>query len=144
MASAAALTTSFGTSNCVPPTLPTPNSIHIVNNNSAGGPSLDAASRSTGSVQDYNFTGALCMRDLFTGTNANALRVQKGMSEVVRNANLRGKPAIIFQGRADTLRPVAFTGRPYFGMNKIVESSNSKQITQHCQKAKWCAPSHAA
>ena len=121
-ASAAALATSFGTSNGVPPTL----GINIVNNNSVGGPLLDAASLSAGGVQDYNIAGALCLRELATGTSANALRVKQGMSEVQRTANLRGKPALIVQGRADTLLPVAFTGRPYFGMNKIVEGANSK------------------
>lgn len=121
-ASATALATSFGVSNGVPPTV----GINIVNNNSVGGPLLDAASLSASSVQDYNIAGALCMRELAIGTSANAVRVQQGMSEVVRSANLRGKPAIIVQGRADTLLPVAFTGRPYFGMNKIVEGANSK------------------
>jgi hydroxybutyrate-dimer hydrolase len=121
-ASAAALATSFGTSNGVPPTL----GINIVNNNSVGGPLLDAASLSAGGVQDYNIAGALCLRELATGTSANAMRVKQGMSEVQRTANLRGKPALIVQGRADTLLPVAFTGRPYFGMNKIVEGANSK------------------
>ncbi|WP_426146865.1 D-(-)-3-hydroxybutyrate oligomer hydrolase [Polaromonas sp. DSR2-3-2] len=125
-ASAAALASSFGTSNGVPPTLPAPNSINIVNNNSLGGPLLDAASLSAGGVQDYNIAGALCMRELATGTSANAVRLQQGMKEVVRSANLRGKPALIVQGRADTLLPVAFTGRPYYGMNKIVEGGSSK------------------
>ena len=120
--SAAALATSFGASNGVPPTI----GINIVNNLSLGGPLLDAASLSSGNVQDYNFAGALCMRDLFTGTSPNSTRVRQGMSEVVRSANLRGKPALIVQGRADTLLPVAFTGRPYYGMNKIVEGSASK------------------
>ncbi|MBT9477606.1 3-hydroxybutyrate oligomer hydrolase family protein, partial [Polaromonas sp.] len=123
-ASAAALATSFGTSNGVPPIGPV--GLNIVNNSSVGGPLLDAASLSAGSVQDYNFAGALCMRELFTGTSDNAVRVRQGMSEVVRSANLRGKPALIVQGRADTLLPVAFTGRPYFGMNKIVEGASSK------------------
>ncbi len=118
----AALATSFGASNGVPPTI----GINIVNNNSLGGPLLDAASLSAGNVQDYNIAGALCMRELFTGTSANAVRVQQGIKEVVRSANLRGKPALIVQGRADTLLPVAFTGRPYYGMNKIVEGSASK------------------
>jgi hydroxybutyrate-dimer hydrolase len=121
-ANAAALATSFGASNGVPPTI----GINIVNNSSVGGPLLDAASLSAGGVQDYNFAGALCMRELFTGTSANAVRVQQGMKEVVRSANLRGKPALIVQGRADTLLPVAFTGRPYYGMNKIVEGASSK------------------
>ena len=123
-ASAAALATSFGTSNGVPPIGPV--GINIVNNLSANGPLLDAASLSAGNVQDYNIAGALCLRELFTGTSANAVRVKQGMSEVVRSANLRGKPALIVQGRADTLLPVAFTGRPYYGMNKIVEGTNSK------------------
>lgn len=121
-ASAAALATSFGTGNGVPPTT----GINIVNNNSVGGPLLDAVSLSTGDVLDYNTAGALCLRELVTGTSANAMRVKQGMSEVVRSANLRGKPALIVHGRADTLLPAAFTGRPYFGMNKIVEGSNSK------------------
>ena len=121
-ASATALANSFGTSNGVPPTI----GISIVNNNSVGGPLLDAASLSAGGVQDYNIAGALCLRELATGTSANAVRVRQGISEVTRTANLRGKPALIVQGRADTLLPVAFTGRPYFGMNKIVEGANSK------------------
>lgn len=121
-ASAASLATSFGTSNGVPPTA----GINIVNNNSVGGPLLDAASLSIGGVQDYNIAGALCLRELVTGTSANAVRVQQGMSEVLRSANLHGKPALIVQGRTDTLLPVAFTGRPYFGMNKIVEGAASK------------------
>ena len=121
-ASATALANSFGTSNGVPPTI----GISIVNNNSLGGPLLDAASLSAGGVQDYNIAGALCLRELATGTSANAVRVRQGISEVTRTANLRGKPALIVQGRADTLLPVAFTGRPYFGMNKIVEGANSK------------------
>lgn len=121
-ASAAALATSFGTANGVPPMV----GINIVNNSSLGGPLLDAASLSAGNVQDYNIAGALCLRELATGRSANAMRVQQGMSEVVRSANLRGKPALIVQGRADTLLPVAFTSRPYYGMNKIVEGTGSK------------------
>ena len=123
-ASANALATSFGTSNGVPPINPV--GIGIINNLSQGGPLLDAASLSSGGVQDYNAAGALCLRELFTGTSANAVRVRQGVSEVVRSANLRGKPALIVQGRADTLLPVAFTGRPYYGMNQIVEGTNSK------------------
>ena len=118
----AALATSFGASNGVPPTI----GINIVNNLSVGGPLLDAVSLSAGNVQDYNIAGALCMRELFTGTSANAVRVQQGIKEVARSANLRGKPALIVQGRADTLLPVAFTGRPYYGMNQIVEGAASK------------------
>ena len=121
-ASGAALASSFGSGNGIPPTV----GINIVNNASLGGPLLDAASLSNAGVADYNTAGALCLRNLFTGTDANAVRVRQGISEVLRNANLRGKPAIIVHGRADTLVPVAFTSRPYFGLNKMVEGSASK------------------
>ena len=120
--SVAALATSFGTGNGVPPTV----GINIVNNSSLGGPLLDAASLSAAGVLDYNTAGALCLRNLLTGTDANSARVKQGIAEVLRNANLRGKPAIIVHGRSDTLVPVSFTSRPYFGLNKIVEGSASK------------------
>ncbi|NMM07825.1 D-(-)-3-hydroxybutyrate oligomer hydrolase [Polaromonas sp.] len=116
------LANSFGNSNGIPPTV----GINIVNNNSVGGPLLDAASLSAGSVQDYNSAGALCLRELAIGSSANALRVQQGINEVLRTGNLQGKPALIVHGRADTQVPVAFSSRPYFGRNKIVEGSNSK------------------
>ena len=121
-ASAAALATSFGPANGIPPTI----GINIVNNASSGGPLLDAASLSAGGVQDYNVGGALCLRELAIGSSANAVRVQAGIKEVLRTANLQGKPAIIVHGRDDTLVPVNFTSRPYFGLNKIVEGSKSK------------------
>ena len=121
-ASSAALASSFGAGNGVPPTV----GINIVNNLSAAGPLLDAASLSPGAVQNYNAPGALCLRELATGNSANARHLQSGVREVLRSANLRGKPALIVHGRADTLVPVAFTSRPYFGLNKIVEGSRSK------------------
>lgn len=121
-ASAAALATSFGTGNGVPPTV----GIGIINNASVGGPLLDATSFSAGGVLDYNTPGALCLRELATGTSVNAARVTAGVNEVLRTGNLRGKPTLIVHGRADTLVPVAFTSRPYFGLNKIVEGSASK------------------
>ncbi len=112
----------FGTGNGVPPTA----GINIINNNSTGGALLDSISISNNGKQDYNIAGALCLRELATGSSANAKRVQQGISEVIRSANLRGKPAIIVHGRSDTLVPVALTSRPYFGMNQIIEGSSSK------------------
>jgi len=120
--SPAALASTFGSGNGVPPTA----GINIINNASVGGPLLDAASLSAGGLQDYNTTGALCLRELAVGTSANARRVQQGVGEVLRTANLRGKPALIVHGRADTLVPTALTSRPYFGLNKIVEGASSK------------------
>ncbi|HZQ63225.1 MAG TPA: 3-hydroxybutyrate oligomer hydrolase family protein, partial [Casimicrobiaceae bacterium] len=120
---AASLAQIFGTSNGVPPT----SGIQIINNNSVGGPlnNIISVSQSTG-VQDYNLDGAICLRNLWTGSDANAVRVQSGVKETIRSANLHGKPAIIVGGRADTLVPVNFNERPYLGQNKIVEGSASK------------------
>jgi hydroxybutyrate-dimer hydrolase len=121
-APAGPLATSFGTGNGVPPTA----GVNIVNNASVGGPMLDAASISPGNVQDYNSPGALCLRALVTGTTPDALRVREGIQQVLRTANLQGKPALIVHGRSDTLVPVAFTSRPYLGLNKMVEGRSSK------------------
>ncbi len=120
---ATALAQGFGTSNGVPPTI----GINIVNNDAPGGPvnSPASISPSTG-VLDFNVDAATCQRTLWTGTDAGALRVQNGVKEVYRTANLRGKPAIIVHGRSDALIPVSFSSRPYYGQNKIVEGATSK------------------
>ena len=118
-----ALPNSFGTSNGIPPTV----GIAIFNNNSVGGPVADAASISPSTnAKDYNIDGALCQRELAIGTSSNAKRVQGGIAEATRTGNLKGKPALIISGRADTLIPVAFASRPYFGVNQMIEGSASK------------------
>jgi hydroxybutyrate-dimer hydrolase len=122
-ASSQAVALSFGTANGIPPTI----GINIINNNSVGGPMSDPLSITPGTGQrDYNIDGALCQRELATGSSIDARRVQQGMSEVLRSANLRGKPALIVHGRSDTLIPVPFNSRPYFGINRLVEGSKSK------------------
>jgi hydroxybutyrate-dimer hydrolase len=120
---AVALAQGFGASNGVPPTI----GINIINNNAPGGPLLSGSSvsPSTG-LLDFNIDAAICQRNLWTGTDAGAIRVQAGVKEAYRTANLRGKPAIIVHGRSDPLIPVAFTSRPYYGQNKIVEGAASK------------------
>lgn len=119
----AALTTIFGTGNGVPPSA----GINIVNNLSVGGPvnSVISVSQSTG-VADFNIDAALCQRALWVSNSPNALRVRNGVNETLRNANLRGKPAIIVHGRNDTLVPVNFSSRPYFAQNQLVEGSASR------------------
>lgn len=120
---AASLAQISGTGNGVPPT----SGIQMINNQSAGGPvnTFISVSPSTG-LQDYNVDAAICQRNLWTGTDALARRVQNGVQETLRSGNLRGKPAIIVAGRADTLIPVNFNARPYFGLNKSVEGGASK------------------
>ncbi|OGB22406.1 MAG: D-(-)-3-hydroxybutyrate oligomer hydrolase [Burkholderiales bacterium RIFCSPLOWO2_02_FULL_57_36] len=121
--SAAGMPLSFGTGNGIPPTA----GIAIFKNNSVGGaaPLATSVSVSTGKA-DYDIDGAFCVRDLVTGNSQNAQSVQQGMREIERSGNLNGKPAIIVHGRSDTLIPVGFTSRPYYGLNKMVEGRKSK------------------
>jgi len=120
---AASLAQVFATGNGVPPMA----GINIVNNNNPGGPIRDAASTSPSTgLLDFNVDGAICQRNLWTGSDAAATKLKAGVNEILRNANLRGKPAIIVHGRADTLVPAAFTSRPYFGQNRIAEGASSK------------------
>ncbi|MFN9031374.1 MAG: D-(-)-3-hydroxybutyrate oligomer hydrolase [Betaproteobacteria bacterium] len=122
-ASAAAIASVFGTGNGVPPS----GAIQIINNAAVGGPRSSAASvsASTG-LADFNVDGALCQRALWTGSDASATRVKQGIAEVGRNANLRGKPAIIVHGRNDTLIPTNFSSRPYFAQNQVAEGAASR------------------
>ena len=91
-----------------------------------GVPLLQAASFTAAGLQDYDSNAALCQRELAIGSSANAKRVQQGIAEALRSGNLHGKPALIVHGRADTLVPVAFSSRPYFGVNRMVEGNTSK------------------
>ena len=120
---AASLAQIFGNGNGVPPT----GGINIVNNDNPSGPlnSPISVSPSTG-LQDYNFDAALCQRNLWTGADALALRVQAGVKDTLRTGNLRGKPAIIVHGRSDGYIVPNFNARPYYGTNKMVEGAASK------------------
>ena len=60
------------------------------------------------------------------GSSPNAQRVQLGVKQVQKSANLQGKPALIVHGRNDTLIPINFTSRPYYAQNKVVEAAGSK------------------
>jgi hydroxybutyrate-dimer hydrolase len=114
----AALPTSFGDGNGVPPTL----GINIVNNLSVGGPKLDGISVSPSTNrEDFNFDGAICQRGLWTGGSPNAGRVNAGVRQVQQSAKLGGKPVIIVHGRADALVPVNFSSRSYVAYNRVRE-----------------------
>jgi hydroxybutyrate-dimer hydrolase len=121
--SLAALATIFSTGNGVPPMA----GINLVNNNSVGGALLEAFSTSPSTNRtDFNIDGALCQRELMTGNSPGAQRVQLGVKQVQKSANLQGKPALIVQGRSDTLVPINFTSRPYYAQNKLVEGAGSR------------------
>ena len=109
--------TVFAEGNGVPPT----NGINLIYNDAAGGPM-----NHLGADNNFAALGALCLRQLWTTSNANAVALQAGVSEVRLTGNLRGKPAIIVHGRADGLIPVNHTSRPYFGTNKVVEGTASR------------------
>ena len=107
--------------------VPPANGVQLINNANPTGAVRDlvSASPSTG-LLDLNLDGALCLRNLVTGSDAAALKLQAGVDETRRSGNLRGKPAIVVHGRADGLLPVNHTSRPYYGLNKLVEGAGSK------------------
>ncbi len=117
-----ALAGMFATGNGVPPA----GGIQLVNNLGKFGPARDFLSFSDAGVADWNTAGALCLRNLVTGTDAAAKKLQAGVDETRRNGNLRGKPTVIVHGRADALLPVSHTSRPYAALNKKVEGAASK------------------
>jgi hydroxybutyrate-dimer hydrolase len=111
----------------------------LVYENAVGGAKVFAlgASPSTG-LQDQSLDGFLCLRALATGVDAvsgaplagtlaaQSRRVRDGIAAVQASGNLHGKPAVIVQGRADTLIPVNHASRAYLGLNAKAEGANSK------------------
>jgi hydroxybutyrate-dimer hydrolase len=122
-ASASAVAILFATGNGVPPS----GGISLINNLSKGGPLADANSISvSSSTADYNADGVACLARLLTGTDVVSTALQTGLAEVTRTTNLHGKPAILVQGRADTLVPVNHASRAYYGMNQLTEGATSQ------------------
>ncbi|WP_286202775.1 D-(-)-3-hydroxybutyrate oligomer hydrolase [Burkholderia sp. THE68] len=106
--------TLFGNGNGVPPT----NGINLVYNAGNTG-----AADHRFATPDASYAGAACLRSLWTDGNATMM----GSVNAIRvNANLRGKPAIIVQGRADALVPINHASRPYLGANRVAEGSKSQ------------------
>jgi hydroxybutyrate-dimer hydrolase len=121
-AAPAAIAGVFGTGNGVPPS----GALQLIWNDAVGGPRNHSASVSPGGLANFAAPGADCLRALWTGTGANATAVRAGVAEVVRTANLRGKPTLIVHGRSDTLIPVNFSSRPYLARNRAVEGAATK------------------
>ncbi|MDQ1259581.1 MAG: hydroxybutyrate-dimer hydrolase [Pseudomonadota bacterium] len=118
----AALAGMFASGNGVPPS----SGVQLINNRGKLGPARDFLSVSSSGLADWNTEGALCLRNLVTGSDAAAKKLQAGLDETRRNGNLRGKPALIVHGRADALLPVNHTSRPYAALNRKVEGAASK------------------
>jgi hydroxybutyrate-dimer hydrolase len=108
------LQTIFGTGNGLPPT----SGINIINNNNPlafGGPILDIISVSPSTNRaDFNIDGAICQRELVTGSSANAQRVRQGIAQTQQQGEIRKTPVLIVHGRNDTLIPVNFSSRSYY------------------------------
>ena len=131
---AASFATGNGTVNGTPAT--------VVYNDSVGGAKAWALgiSPSTG-VADFSLDAALCQRALYTGvdtvtgvaltatsnpTKAQSDVVRAGVSEVLLNGNLRGKPTLMLAGRSDALLPINHSERAYAAFNRTVEGASSK------------------
>jgi hydroxybutyrate-dimer hydrolase len=112
--------TLFGHGNGIPPT-PAISGIRIVYENGNGGP-IDHR----GADGDFALRGALCLRDLWSGSTEQASTVRSSIYEFRLRGDLHGKPAIIVHGRSDALVPVNHASRPYFGMNKMIEGEASR------------------
>jgi hydroxybutyrate-dimer hydrolase len=114
----------FGSGNGVPPA---GGLVNLIENNSQGGAIReDLTTSATSGTQDYNADGVICLRNLFTGTDANATAVKAGIAAVQHTGNLHGKPAILVQGRSDTLVPINHASRAYYAANQQAEGSASK------------------
>jgi hydroxybutyrate-dimer hydrolase len=119
----ASLAGMFATGNGVPPT----SGVALINDASVGGARRDVGSVSPSTLAfDMNLDGALCLRNLLTGSDARSLALQAGIAQTLRNGKLHGKPALVVQGRSDALLPVNHAGRAYAAFNKKVEGRRSK------------------
>ena len=120
---AAGLPTMFATGNGVPPA----GGVQLINDLSPGAALRDLFSFSPSSgVQDWNLDGALCLRQLLTGSDAAAKALQAGLDETRRNGKLGGKPTLIVHGRNDALLPVNHTSRPYTALSLLADGAASK------------------
>ncbi|MFV9503088.1 MAG: 3-hydroxybutyrate oligomer hydrolase family protein [Oscillochloridaceae bacterium umkhey_bin13] len=123
----------FGTGNGIPPTA----GINMINDRSLGGPRLSRVSLSPTGALDQNLDGALCLRRLATGVDqtgaaltgieaTQSRRVRAGAEEVRASGDLGGRPTVIVHGRADSVIPINYAGRAYFGLNQLVEGTDSQ------------------
>lgn len=122
----------FAAGNILPPA----GGINVIADRAVNSPIIEqnAISAST-RRQDLNYDGAQCYRDLVTATAAdrtgfrpalNLNRVSQGMGEVTSSGLLRGKPALIVQGRNDEVIHPNHAGRYYLGLSRLVEGGASR------------------
>lgn len=69
--------------------------------------------RAEQSPGDPSFAGLICLRELWTGTDAAAQQLRQAVAETRASARLPDIPVILLHGRNDGLVPAAFSSRPY-------------------------------
>ena len=62
---------------------------------------------------DAGFAGLQCLRALWTGDGADALRVRRGISQITAGLPRDGLPVVVLHGLDDGLIPPAFSSAPY-------------------------------
>lgn len=119
----------FATSNGIPPT----SGVNLVNNAAPGGPKEDRVS-----TPDQDLRGALCLRSLALGRDAatgaplsremqaQARRIEQGVSQILARGDLHGIPTLIVTGRGDNILPPNFASRAYLGLNRAEEGERSR------------------
>lgn len=124
----------FGTSSGIPPT----GGVNLIDNASLAGPRQNTQSVSPAGVPDQNLDGALCLRELWTGSNPVTgappsgatieahRRLHHGIGNIRATADLHGTPAIIVQGRADGVIHPNQAGRAYYARNRQNEAEKSR------------------
>jgi hydroxybutyrate-dimer hydrolase len=113
----------FASGNGIPPS----GGVNVVADRAKNGPILDALAVSASSgLADLDADAALCLRALVSGNDAAAQRAQEGVAEVLHDADLHGKPALLVQGRSDALVPVNNASRAYVAQNKLAEGKKSR------------------
>ncbi len=65
------------------------------------------------SLPDATLAGERCLRDLWTGSNADAQRVRKGVAETHAKVPQKGFPILVIHGSDDGLVPPAFSSAPW-------------------------------
>jgi hydroxybutyrate-dimer hydrolase len=106
--------------------------VDLINNSAPGGPKENRVS-----TANQNLTGALCLRSLATGKDAitgvsltgeqerRARRIDEGIEDILASGKLHRVPAVFVTGRNDGILPPNFASRAYFGLNHVVEGSDS-------------------
>ncbi len=114
-----------------------PAGIQLIHNESSGGAKASRHSCSPDGQAEYNTDGALRLRRLATGRDrlgralqgeeaAQHERIRAGIAEIQASGDLRGKPAMIVQGRDDGVIAPNHAARPYLGLNHLAEGESSR------------------